>query len=73
MKTSTHPFSRTRVCALFFALQLAPSAAVLAADAAAQTDTDAAPAANSANRDDSQLQTVVVSGIRANLEKALDT
>jgi TonB-dependent receptor len=73
MKTSAHPLSGLRFCALFFALQLAGPASVLAADSAATTDatTDASP--NSAKKDESQLQTVVVSGIRANLEKALDT
>ncbi|MDE2051792.1 MAG: TonB-dependent receptor plug domain-containing protein, partial [Gammaproteobacteria bacterium] len=60
MKTSPDSAAAAGACSLLLALQLAGPAAVHAADAATNGNSD-------------QLQEVVVTGIRANLEKALDT
>ncbi|HVS78125.1 MAG TPA: TonB-dependent receptor [Steroidobacteraceae bacterium] len=75
MKTSPDFAAAVRACSLLIALQLAAPVAVHAADAAAVTnaaaaDTSAEPAAS---RKSEQLQEVVVTGIRADLEKALTT
>jgi hypothetical protein len=75
MKTSPESAAAVGACSLVLALTLAVPAAAHAADAAAAQSVAApdAPAdPTSSNRKD-QLQEVVVTGIRANLEKALTT
>jgi len=76
MKTYTDSATAVGACSLLFALQLAVPAAVHAADG---TTADPTPATNVQSADASsggsseQLSEVVVTGIRADLEKALDT
>src|SRR6185312_13073472 len=74
----TYPDSATAVgaCSLLLALQLAGTAAVRAADSAAADPTPAvnAQAANASSTSSSEeLNEVIVTGIRADLEKALNT
>jgi iron complex outermembrane receptor protein len=69
MKTPPKTATAICACAVLLALQLAALGAVRAADNAATGD---ATADTSTPRKD-QLEEVVVTGIRANLEKALDT
>ncbi|MGH7107994.1 MAG: TonB-dependent receptor plug domain-containing protein, partial [Acetobacteraceae bacterium] len=69
MKTSSDLAAAVRACSLLVALQLAVPLAVHAAGSTAAADPSADATSNSA----SALQEVVVTGIRANLEKALDT
>ncbi|MBW4052689.1 MAG: TonB-dependent receptor [Proteobacteria bacterium] len=75
MKTSLDAAAAVRVCALALALQLAGSTAALAADSPSSatnaTGTNSASDAKSSSH--GQLQEVVVTGIRADLEKALTT
>ncbi|HEX8756728.1 MAG TPA: TonB-dependent receptor [Steroidobacteraceae bacterium] len=78
MKTSSAPAAALGACGLILALQLAGSAGSYAADATADMNAAEATEANtgqSASPGDSsdQLSEVVVTGIRADLEKALDT
>jgi TonB-dependent receptor len=80
MKTSPDSAAAVGACSLLLALQLAGPLAVHAADAAAAGDgtaTSAAPQASPSSTTSSggsdQLSEIVVTGIRADLEKALDT
>ena len=78
MKTSLAPAAAIGVCGLLLALQLAAPAAVHATDAApaAQSDqnTTSAPSSTaSSNGTGEQLSEVIVTGISADLEKALTT
>jgi iron complex outermembrane recepter protein len=75
MKTYPDSAAAVRACSLLVALQLAVPAAVHAADttAAASPQATDAPADQTSSGGKDQLQEVVVTGIRANLEKALTT
>jgi iron complex outermembrane receptor protein len=75
MKTSPDAAAALRACALVLALQLAGSAAVYAADNSSATSVAGTGSSSDAASPDEagQLHEVVVTGIRADLEKALDT
>jgi iron complex outermembrane receptor protein len=75
MKTSPDPAAAVGACSLLLALQLALPAAVHAADTVATPNVAAAnaPADPASSGGSAQLQEVVVTGIRADLEKALTT
>jgi iron complex outermembrane receptor protein len=74
MKTSSAPAAAIGACSLLLALQAAVPANAYAADAApaAAAAAQAASSTSSGSKDD-QLQEVVVTGIRADLEKSLTT
>ena len=77
MKTSSAPAAAVGACSLLLGLQLAGSMAAHAADATADTNAaDAATATtgqgSSSSGSSDQLSEVVVTGIRADLEKALN-
>ena len=72
MKTPFIPVLAARACAVLLALELAGLGASHAADESAASDATSNTASASANKDE-PLQEVVVTGIRANLEKALET
>lgn len=68
MKTHLKMAAAARACAVLLALQLCALGAVRAADNAAAADTPT----DSTNPRKEPLEEVVVTGMRANLEKALD-
>jgi TonB-dependent receptor len=71
MKTPLVPALAARACAVVLALQLAGLAASHAADDSTAGDAASGTASTPAGKDE-PLQEVVVTGIRANLEKALE-
>ncbi len=73
MKTSPDSAATVGACGLLLALQLAGPATVRAADAATTPAAQDSSSSAASNGNSNQLSEVVVYGIGANLEKALDT